>query len=86
MPSLKTSPDARPYALGRDSCDPHVMDRAVGLFPKLAGFDPDPRQWEMDLGDRLPLQPGRARTERSEGGRGPDAASSPDLSTNSQGQ
>jgi hypothetical protein len=39
------------------------------LFPAGAIYCPSPDHWEMDLGDLLPLQVQRARSERSERGR-----------------
>lgn len=39
------------------------------LFPDVSAFAPSPEQWELDLGDLLPLQTRPARSERSERGR-----------------
>lgn len=56
-----------PYA--RHWRNPDLQRSAEGLFPEGCGTQPDPTQWEMDLGDTLPLQTRAARTERSDGAR-----------------
>ena len=62
------------WAHARTWRDETLADLAVKLFPDVAVHAPSPDQWEMDLGDTLPLQARAARTERSEGARPSSAA------------